>query len=55
MFASAFLSHLATLVGLLAGGIAIGGFLGHARPGLSEGSDAEIRHATTTGGLIGMS
>jgi hypothetical protein len=54
MFASTFLGHLATVVGLMAGGIAVGGFLGHARPSLSGESDAEVRHATTTGGLVGL-
>lgn len=54
MFAGAFLGQLATIVGLMAGGIAVGGFLGHAGPSLSGESDLELRHATTVGGLIGL-
>jgi hypothetical protein len=38
----------------MTGGIAVGGFLGHMRPGLSGGSDGELRRATTIGGLVGL-
>jgi hypothetical protein len=48
------LSISATIVGLMAGGIAVGGFLGHAGPSLSGKSDQELRRATTLGGLIGL-
>jgi hypothetical protein len=54
MFASAFLGQLATIVGLMAGGIAVGGFLGHARPSLLGSPEPEIRYATTVGGLVGL-
>lgn len=49
------LSLSATIVGLMAGGIAVGGFLGHAGPSLSGKSDRELRRATTLGGLAGLS
>jgi hypothetical protein len=51
---SALLGQIATIVGLLAGGIAVGGFLGHVRPSLNGESDAELRRATTLGGLVGL-
>jgi hypothetical protein len=54
MVANAFLSLSATIVGLMAGWIAVGGFIGHVRPGLSGGSDSELRRATTIGGVAGL-
>lgn len=54
MLANAFLGQLATIVGLMAGGIAVGGFLGHARPSLMGKPDSKLRRATTVGGLIGL-
>jgi hypothetical protein len=42
------------MVGLMAGAIAIGGFIGHAQPSLSGKSDLELRRATTIGGLGGL-
>lgn len=54
MFAGAFLGQLTTIVGLMAGSIAVGGFLGQAWPSLSVQADPKIRRATTTGGLIGL-
>jgi hypothetical protein len=48
------LGQIATIVGLMAGGIAVGGFLGHARPSLNGESDAGLRRATTLGGLVGL-
>ena len=48
------LGQMTTIVGLLAGGIAVGGFLGHARPSLHGEPDAELRRATTLGGLVGL-
>jgi len=42
----------ATGIGLLAGAIAIGGFLGHARPALAGKTDSEVRAATVVGGLV---
>jgi hypothetical protein len=44
----------ATLVGFMAGVIAVGGFLAHARPVLQRRDEQEIRIATVTGGLIGL-
>jgi hypothetical protein len=54
MFAGAFIGQLATVVGMMAGGIAVGGFLGQARPSLLGEPDAELRRATTVGGLFGF-
>jgi hypothetical protein len=55
MFGGALLlSQSATIVGLMAGWIAVGGFIGHAWPSLSGGSDDELRRRTTIGGLIGL-
>jgi hypothetical protein len=48
------LGQTTTIVGLLAGGIAVGGFLGHAHPSLSDKSESKLRRATTIGGLFGM-
>jgi hypothetical protein len=47
-------SDLATAVGLLAGVIGIGGFLSHARPGLTGASERQVRRATVRGGLVGF-
>jgi hypothetical protein len=54
MLADPFLGQSATIVGLMAGGIAVGGFLGHAGPSLSGESEAKLRRATTAGGLVGL-
>jgi hypothetical protein len=54
MLVGALVAQIATLVGLLAGGIAVGGFLGHAGPSLAAKSDQELRQATTRGGLVGL-
>jgi hypothetical protein len=54
MLPSDLLTQSATIVGLLAGSIAVGGFLGHARPSMSGAPEAELRRDTTVGGLIGM-
>jgi len=45
---------MTTIVGLLAGGIAVGGFLGHVRPSLRGDAELELRRATTIGGLLGL-
>ena len=50
----ALLGQSATIVGLMAGWIAVGGFSGHAYPSLSGGSDFELRRRTTIGGLAGL-
>lgn len=44
----------ATFTGFLAGAIAVGGFLGHARPVLQRRDEVAIRVATVIGGLIGL-
>lgn len=54
MLGSDLLTQSATIVGLLAGSIAVGGFLGHARPSMSEVPEPELRRDTTMGGLYGM-
>jgi hypothetical protein len=54
MFASDFLGQSATIVGLIAGCVAIGGFLGNVRPSMFGAVDSELRRATTVGGLIGL-
>lgn len=48
------MNWFATLAGLLAGSIAVGGFLAHIRPALSGASEAELREATVVGGTIGL-
>ena len=45
---------MTTIVGLLAGGIAVGGFLGHVRPSLRGDAESELRRGTTIGGLYGL-
>ena len=44
----------ATLTALLAGAMAVGGFLAHARPVLQRRDEVDIRIATVIGGLIGF-
>jgi hypothetical protein len=48
------LSQSATIVGLIAGAIAVGGFIGHAEPSLSGKSEEKLRRATTIGGPVGL-
>jgi hypothetical protein len=48
------ISDGAILVGFLAGVIAVGGFLAHARPVLRKRDEQEIRIATVIGGLVGL-
>jgi hypothetical protein len=43
----------ATAVGVVAGMIAVGGFVGHAPWVLNRGADHEIQQATVIGGLLG--
>jgi hypothetical protein len=54
MLGSDLLTQSATIVGLLAGSIAVGGFLGHAPPSMSGQPEAKLRRDTTVGGLYGM-
>ena len=54
MVVGTILSQSATIVGLMAGAIAVGGFLAHAGPSLADRSEQELRHATTIGGLGGL-
>jgi hypothetical protein len=49
------LDAFASIIGVLAGSIAVGGFLGHVRPGLGGHSDRAVRRATVEGGLAGLS
>ena len=44
----------ATLTGFLAGAMAVGGFLAHARPVLQRQGETEVRVATVIGGLAGL-
>jgi hypothetical protein len=44
----------ATLTGFMAGAIAVGGFLGHARPVLQRKGEMDIKIGTVVGGLIGL-
>lgn len=48
------LSQFAVIVGLLAGSIAVSGFLGHAGPALAGRREDELRRATVVGGLWGL-
>jgi len=48
------LDQFAALSALLATAIAVGGFLGHARPALRGDTENEIRRATARGGLQGL-
>jgi hypothetical protein len=50
-----FLGHFAVTVGLVAGMIAVGGFLGHVRPALARRREDEMRRMTAIGGLVGLS
>jgi hypothetical protein len=43
----------ATAVGVVAGMIAVGGFVGHAPSALDHAPDREIQQATVVGGLVG--
>jgi hypothetical protein len=50
--AASIASDFGTAVGVLAGAIAVGGFLSHARPALECAGERKIQQATVTGGLI---
>jgi hypothetical protein len=47
-------SDASSVTGFMAGAIAIGGFLGHARPVLQRRREAEVRVGTVVGGLFGL-
>jgi hypothetical protein len=55
LVAGSVVSEFATSVGLLAGLIAVGGFIAHAGPVLLEHGEERIRQATVVGGLVGLS
>ena len=44
----------ASLTGFMAGALAVGGFLGHARPVLQRRGETEVKVGTVIGGLIGL-
>jgi hypothetical protein len=46
--------EFAMVVGLLAGTIAVGGFIAHVPQALSDASESEIRKATVLGGSAGL-
>jgi hypothetical protein len=46
-------ANFGTTVGVFAGMIAVGGFVGHAPSVLGGASDREIQQATVIGGLVG--
>ncbi len=48
------INDAATLTGFMAGAIAVGGFLGHARPVLQRKGEMDIKIGTVVGGLIGL-
>jgi hypothetical protein len=52
---ASFAGDFATAVGVVAGMIAIGGFIGHAPSVLGGAPDREIQEATASGGIIGGS
>jgi len=52
--AASILGDSAAGAGVIATGMAIGGFLAHARPALARAPEAELRASTARGGLIGM-
>jgi hypothetical protein len=47
-------SQFATGLGTVAAAIAVCGFLAHARPALTGGSEKRIREATVIGGVVGF-
>lgn len=54
MFADTFLGQSATIAGLMAGWIAVGGFIGHSWLSLFGDPESELGRATTIGGLAGL-
>jgi hypothetical protein len=54
MVVGSIVSSSATGAGLMAAGIAVGGFLLHAAPALSGSPDERLRRRTVLGGLAGF-
>ncbi len=54
VLATALLGQFAAAAGLMAASIAVGGFIFHASPALSESSEKELRRTTVVGGLGGL-
>jgi hypothetical protein len=52
--AASIVDTFATGTGLLAGAIAVGGFISHVGPALSGSSEKKVRQATVLGGLAGL-
>jgi hypothetical protein len=52
---ASFASDFATAVGIVAGMIAVGGFIGHVPSVLTGAPDREIQEATVSGGIAGGS
>jgi hypothetical protein len=52
---ASFAGEFATAVGIVAGMIAVGGFIGHAPSVLDGAPDREIQQATVSGGIAGGS
>ena len=51
---AAFVDGAATVSGLTAALVAVGGFIAHARPALSGADERRVREATVVGGLGGL-
>jgi hypothetical protein len=54
MVVGSLVSNAATTVGFMAASIAVGGFIAHAGPALTNQSDSKLRYATVVGGLAGL-
>jgi hypothetical protein len=52
--AGSIVDTFATGTGLLAGAIAVGGFISHVGPALAGSSEKKVRKATVLGGLAGF-
>jgi hypothetical protein len=54
LITSSIVNDAGTYVGLMAGAIAVGGFLAHASPVLSGANEHRVRSRTVIGGLGGL-
>lgn len=54
MVLATLMSDSATGVGLTAGAIAVGGFVAHIQPALSNSDERRLREATVKGGIGGI-